>query len=144
MMHSKHYATLVLAVGVLFVAASLPLAAERMAAQPGGPLPAAEIVSVEGATTTFQVRDYDGRVVEVAVPSRSFTDVRTSGTTQESISGPTAQPEKTVHATVEEIDKQKNTVRVRTQTNQTLVLGLPAETLVGMQVGEKLSLVVPR
>jgi hypothetical protein len=142
-MYSKHCGTLVLAIGILCVAASLTLAAGRMAAPPSARQSAAEIVSVEGATTTFQVRDYDGQVVEVDVPSGSFTDIRTSSATPTSRSGQMEQSEKTVHATVEAIDQQKSLARVRTQANQTLVLGLPAQTLASMQVGERLALVVP-
>jgi hypothetical protein len=42
------------------------------------------------------------------------------------------------------IDLTKNTATVQTQLNQTLRLQLPASTLGSMQIGEQLTLVVPR
>jgi hypothetical protein len=138
-MRTKFWVTLSLAVGVLFVAASLVLGAERTARR----LPAAAIVSIEGATTVMQSRDMDGQLVEVEVPSQEFAAIRTREATQARIPGGTAQAERTVPATVVAIDQSTNIVKVRTQENQLLVLQIPTETVAGLQIGEQLTLVVP-
>jgi hypothetical protein len=139
-MYAKFWATLSLAVGVWFVAASPVLGAERAARG----LPTAAIVSVEDVTTIVQSRDMDGQLVEVEVPTQNYSAIRTNGTTQARLPGARGQNERTVPATVVAIDQPANTVKVRTQQNQLLVLQVPTETIASMQMGEKLTLVVPR
>jgi hypothetical protein len=95
---------------------------------------------VEGATKTFQVRDMDGKMVEVEIPSQSFQDIKTTSDRTRHLSNPMAQADRTVPATVVAVDLPRNLVRVRTQYGQTVVLTTPGD----LQVGEQLTLVVPR
>jgi len=139
-MYSKSAVTFGVAFAVLFAAATLVMAAAQVSDQ----LPTAKIVEVEGATTTFQSRDWDGRLVEVEVPSREYSDIRTSGTTQANRSSMGGQYARTVSATVVAINQPSKSVTVQTQQNQMLVLQMPAGNLADMQIGERLTLVVPR
>jgi hypothetical protein len=139
-MYSKSAVTFGVAFAVLFAAATLVMAAAQVSDQ----LPTAKIVEVEGATTTFQSRDWDGRLVEVEVPSREYSDIRTGGTTQANRSGMGGQYARTVSATIVAINQPSKSVTVQTQQNQMLVLQMPAGNLADMQIGERLTLVVPR
>ena len=125
MMHPKLRIALVLAFGVCIGVAPLAFAASDTA----GPLPSATVVSPEGTTTTYHVRDMHGRMVTVEVPSLASPDVRVSDPAQG-----------TVAATVMAVDGQTNQVKVRTQEGQILVLNLPPETVSGMRVGDQFML----
>jgi hypothetical protein len=106
-----------------------------------GQTPRATVVTVEGATTTYRVQDMGGRLVEVEVPSRSLADIQTSS---QGLASRRGQPERsagTIPATVVAVDTLTNTVKVRTQAGQTIELAMPAK---GLQIGEQLTLVVPR
>jgi len=60
------------------------------------------------------------------------------------VSGTAGQTTPTVSATVVSITQETNRVKVQTHEDQTLVLTMPPETLANLQVGQKLTLVVPR
>jgi hypothetical protein len=139
-MHSKTAVTLSMAVAVLFVAVTLVTAAGQVSEQS----PTASIVAVQGAKTTFHSRDMDGRIVEVEVPSNELSEIRTGGMARENIQGMTEPEGRTVPATVLSINTPARSVTVQTQHNQTLVLQMPASTLSDLQIGETLTLVVPR
>jgi hypothetical protein len=97
----------------------------------------AGVVKVEGATETFQVRDWNGQEVEVNIPSRSLQDIRMGNGGPGTMSRTTARANRTVDATVVSIDGLRNTITVRTQYGQIIVLATPTQDL---QVGEKLIL----
>jgi len=139
-MHSKTAVTLGVAVTVLFVAVTLVMAAGQISEE----LPTASIVAVQGAKTTFQSRDMGGRIVEVDVPSHEYSDIRTSSMMRENVRGMTEPEGRTVSATVLSVNTPARAVTVQTQQNQTLVLQMPASTLTDLQIGERLTLVVPR
>ena len=56
---------------LLGLASPLVFAAEP----PPKPLPAAQLVAVEGASDTYRVMDYDHRVITAAIPEQSPADV---------------------------------------------------------------------
>ena len=134
-MRCKPYTTLVVAVGVLLALVTL------VPVRTGAEVSAARVVHVEGATRTVQVRDWDGKIVEVEVPSQSLQDIQRSDGGQRVTSSTMEQDKGTVMATVVAVDERNSRVKVLTQQGQTLVLETPAGDI---QVGEKLSLVVPR
>jgi hypothetical protein len=99
----------------------------------------AGVVRVEGATKTFQVRDMDGKMVEVEIPSQSAQDIKTGIDRARPMGSTVASAHRTVPATVVAVDLPRNLIRVRTQYGQTIVLSTPGD----VQVGEQLTLVVP-
>jgi hypothetical protein len=104
-----------------------------------GQQPAAKIISIEGATTQYQVIDQDGKVVEVSVPRRSPAAIQTDNL---------AQNEKTVSATVASITAQTTPprtflVKVVTTEGQIVTLEMPAEATEGMQTGDTITLQIP-
>lgn len=103
-----------------------------VAEQASPPLPTVRLVAVEGASTTYQLIDYDGRVVRAVVPSQSSTDIRRS------------RSDGTVHATLVWVDGATNRVKVVTQEGQLLVLDMAREVLANMQLGDPFTLVMPR
>jgi len=137
-MYSKSCITLILAIGVLFVVVPLVREADTTFRQPSP----AKIVSVEGVTRTDQTRDMHGQLVEVQMPSRSRTDIRSSKTEQPSMSYAVGQTDGSVPATVVSVNQETNTARVLTTEGQTIVLELSAESLADMQIGDRLKLVV--
>src|SRR5713101_6379882 len=104
-MHPKPRASFVVAVAVLLTVRST-----------SGQVPRATIVSPDGTTTTYHVRDMDGHIVTVEVPSLASPDVKVSDPAQG-----------TVQATVTAIDGATNQVKVQTHEGQTLVLDLAPE-----------------
>jgi len=62
--------------------------------------PTARLVAVEGASTTYALKDYDGRVVTAVVPSQSRADIQRQST------------DATVHATLAAVDRATNQVKV--------------------------------
>jgi hypothetical protein len=134
-MYRKLCTPLVVAVGSLFIAATLvPTVAFGQASR-------ATVVRVEGATKTFQVQDMDGRLVEVELPSQSLVDIRTNKRGQTSISGASASTAGTIPAKVVAVDTLANKVKVQTQAGQTIELEMPAKDI---QIGDQLTLVVPK
>ena len=124
-MHPTLRVPLVVAFGVwCSVAPSVSLASDTTRL-----LPRATVVAPEGTTTTYHVRDMDGRMVTVAVPPLGSPAVQVSDPTQG-----------TVEATVLAIDGETNQVTVRTQAGQTLVLTLTPEAVTGLRVGDHFTL----
>ena len=100
--------------------------------QASKPLPAAQLIAVEGAAHTYRLTDYDNRVVTTTVPAQSMTDIQTS------------KPDGTVQATIVSIDSTTNRVRARTDAGQVLVLAMAPEALGSMQIGDTFTLAVPQ
>jgi hypothetical protein len=101
--------------------------------------PAAKIISIEGATTQYQVIDKDGKVVEVEVPRQSSSAIQTDSPTQN---------EKTVSATVASIIPQTNPprtllVKVVTTQGQIVTLEMPTAVFDGVQTGDIITLQIP-
>jgi hypothetical protein len=95
--------------------------------------PRAKIVSVEGATTTYQVEGMHGQLVTVDVSSQSTADVKLSNPGQGTVVGK-----------VIALDGQTNQVKVHTQAGQTLVLEMDPGSLQGLRLGDVFTLAVPR
>src|SRR5262245_59412586 len=112
---------------LLGLASPLVFAAEP----PANPLPAAQLVAVEGASDTYRVMDYDHRVITAAVPAQSLTDVKTH------------HADGTVQATVASIDMTTGRIRASTDAGQVLDLVIPRDNLGSMKVGDTFALVVP-
>jgi hypothetical protein len=93
--------------------------------------PAATIVSVEGATTTYHSQDWNGQTVTVQAPSHSSADIK--GTDAQGI----------VRATVTAVDTTTNRVKVHTPEGQTIVLDMSPAALTSMQVGDPFTFTVP-
>src|SRR4029453_7512521 len=87
-MYRNLRSTLGVALVLLGLVSPVVFAAEK----PSKPLPAAQLVAVEGASHTYHLIDYDKRVVTAAVPAQSIADVRTSN------------PDGTVRVTVSSLD----------------------------------------
>ena len=94
--------------------------------------PSARLVAVEGASITYRLKDYDGKIVEAVVPSQSIADIRTRSA------------DGTVRATLASVDRATNQVKVVTQEGQTLVLEIAPDALKGMQIGDTFELVIPQ
>jgi TOBE domain len=93
--------------------------------------PRAMIESVEGASTTYHTRDWNGKPVTVQVPSQAATDIR--GTDAEG----------TVRATITAVETATNRVRVRTSEGQTIVLSMAPGALAGLKPGDPIIFTVP-
>jgi len=102
------------------------------AEQPSKPLPAAQLIAVEGASHTYQSIDYDNRVITTSVPAQSITDIRTSN------------PDGTVRATVVSIDLTTNRVKAQTDAGQVLVLAIAREEIGSIKMGDTFTLTVPQ
>ena len=100
--------------------------------QPSKPLPAAQLIAVEGASHTYHLIDYDNRVVTATVPAQSIADIRTSN------------PDGTVRATIVSIDLTTNRVKAQTDAGQVLVLAMAREALGSMKIGDTFTLTVPQ
>ena len=98
--------------------------------QASKPLPAAQLIAVEGAAHMYRLTDYDNRVVTTTVPAQSMTDIQTS------------KPDGTVRAAIVSIDSTTNRVRARTDVGQVLVLAMAPEALGSMQIGDTFTLAV--
>jgi hypothetical protein len=108
---------------LLMLGSSLWVAAALGCAGTAPAPPSATIVSVEGASTTYHTRDWNGKRVTVRVPAQSVADIR----------GKDAQGN--VRATVTAIDPATNRVKVRTAEGQTIVLEMTPSALADLQVG---------
>ena len=106
-----------------------PLVSARAHAAPRQPV--ARLVAVEGASTTYGLKDYNGQVVTAVVPSQSRADIQRRST---------AAP---VHATLASVDWATNQVKVVTREGQILVLEIAPEALRGLQIGDTFQLVLP-
>ena len=116
-------------VACLWAVTSLGCAGRPAPPQPSAPV--ATIVSVEGASTTYQTRDWNGRRVTVRVPSQSVADIRGKGA------------EGTVQATVTAVDPAARQVKVRTSEGQTIVLAMEPGALAGLKPGDRFLFTVP-
>jgi hypothetical protein len=112
---------------LLGLASPLVVAAEP----PSKPLPAAQLVAVEGASHTYRVMDYDHRVITAAVPAQPLTDVQTR------------HPDGTVQATVATIDFATGRIQAATDAGQVLILIISREDLGSLMMGDTITLVVP-
>jgi len=118
--------------GVALVLLGLMSPVVFAADQPAKPLPAAQLIAVEGASHTYHLIDYDHRVVTASVPAQSITDIRTSN------------PDGTVRATLVSIDLTTNQVKAQTDAGQVLVLAMAREALGSMKIGDTFTLTVPQ
>ena len=118
--------------GVALVLLGLVSPVVFAADQPSKPLPAAQLIAVEGASHTYHLIDYDNRVVTASVPAQSITDIRTSN------------PDGTVRATLVSIDLTTNQVKAKTDAGQVLVLAMAREALGSMKIGDTFTLTVPQ
>ena len=118
--------------GVALVLLGLVSPVVFAADQPSKPLPAAQLIAVEGASHTYHLIDYDNRVVTASVPAQSITDIRTSN------------PDGTVRATLVAIDSTTNRVKAQTDAGQVLVLAMAREALGSMKIGDTFTLTVPQ
>ena len=125
-MSHKSSITLVVTMGCLLVATAMVCAINAAPTQP-----VATIVSVEGATTTYQSQDWNGQTVTVQLPSHASEDIK----------GRDAQG--SVQATVTAIDTTTNRVKVQTPEGQTIVLDMSPASLTSMQVGDPLTFTIP-
>jgi hypothetical protein len=127
-MYRNLRSTLGVALFLLGLVSPLVFAAE----QPSKPLPAAQLIAVEGASHTYHLIDYDKRVITANVPAQSITDIQTSN------------PDGTVRATVVSIDLTTNRVKAQTDAGQVLVLAIAREDLGSVKLGDTFTLTVPR
>jgi hypothetical protein len=98
--------------------------------QPSKPLPAAQLIAVEGASHTYQLIDYDKRVVTAVVPGQSVSDIQMSN------------PDGTVRATIVSIDLTTNRVKAQTDGGQVLVLAMARDDIGSMKIGDTFTLTV--
>ena len=131
MLQLSHDASLRLAgvVGMLWVVTALGCA--DRAAPPQASTPSATIVAVEGASTTYHTRDWNGKRVTVRVPSQSVTDIKDH------------DADGTVPATVTSVDAASQHVRARTAEGQTIVLAMAPEALAGLKAGDRIVFTKP-
>lgn len=120
-----------LVVTVACLWAALVLGCADRAAPPQSSAPSATIVAVEGASTTYQTRDWNGKRVTVRVPSQSVTDIK-----DKDVDG-------TVRATVTSVDAATQRVRVRTAEGQTIILAMAPEVLARLKAGDRILLTMP-
>jgi hypothetical protein len=116
-----------MALGLIGLVSPYVMAAEPIAK----PLPSAQLVEVEGASSTYHLIDRDGRLVTVVVPSQSIGDIQQHS------------PDNTIHATLASIDSTTNHVKVVTREGQTLVLSVAPAALQGLQIGDTVQFVLP-
>ena len=125
-MYRNLRSTLGVALCLLSLMSPLVLAAE----QPSKPLPAAQLIAVEGASHTYHVIDYDKRVITADVPAQSLADIQTRN------------PDGTVQATIVSIDLTTNRVKARTDVGQVLVLAMAHADLENIRIGDTYTLAV--
>jgi hypothetical protein len=101
------------------------------ATPPQASAPSATIVAVEGASTTYHTRDWNGKRVTVRVPSQSVTDIKDH------------DADGTVPATVTSVDAASQHVRARTAEGQTIVLAMAPEALAGLKAGDRIVFTKP-
>src|SRR6266571_9530634 len=124
MLRISHHPSLPLVVTVAVLWAVTLLGCADRTAPPQTSAPSATIESVEGASTTYHTRDWNGKPVTVRVPSQSAADIRGK------------DAEGTVRATITTVDTATNRVKVRTSEGQTIVLSMTPEALAGLKTGD--------
>ena len=125
-MYHNLRSTLSVMLGLLGFMCPLVFAAD----QPSKPIPAAQLIAVEGASHTYQLIDYDKRVVTAVVPGQSMSDIQTSN------------PDGTVGATIVSIDLTTNLIKAQTDAGQVLVLAMARANLGNMRIGDTFTLAV--
>jgi hypothetical protein len=131
MLRIYHQCSLSLVVTAAFLWAVTSLGCADRAAPPQASAPSATIVSVEGASTTYHTRDWNGKPVTVRVPSQSAADIRGK------------DAEGTVRAIITAVDPAANRLRVRTSDNQTIVLAMAPGSLAGLKAGDLFIFTIP-
>jgi len=126
-----HLVFLRLAVMVGILGAVTVLGCTDRSTPPQASAPAATIVAVEGASTTYHTRDWNGQRVTIRVPSQSVTDIKDK------------DADGTVRATVTSVDTASQHVRVRTSEGQTIVLAMAREALTGLKPGDRIVFTMP-
>src|SRR2546421_6131081 len=76
MLRIAHHSPLPFMVMVAFLWAVTALGCADRATPPQASAPSATIVSVEGASTTYHTRDWNGKPVTVRIPSQSAADIK--------------------------------------------------------------------
>ena len=127
-MYRNLRSTLGVTLCLLALVSPLVFAAEQLSK----PLPAAELIAVEGASHTYRLIDYDGRVITATVPAQSITDIRASS------------PDGLVRVTLVAIDMIDDRVKAKTDAGQILVLAMPHKSLAGLQLGDTFTLTMPQ
>jgi len=131
MLRILHLVFLRLAVMMSVLGAVTVLGCADRATPPQASAPSATIVAVEGASTTYHTRDWNGKRVTVRVPSQSVTDIKDK------------DADGTVRATVTSVDAASQRVRVRTTEGQTIVLAMAPEALAGLKAGDRILFTLP-
>ena len=131
MVRIAHHCSLSLVVTVVCLWAVTSLGCADRATPPQASAPSATIVSVEGASTTYHTRDWNGKPVTVRVPSQSAADIKGKDV------------EGTVRGTITSVDPASHHVRVRTSEGQTIVLAMAPGSLAGLKPGDRLIFTVP-
>ena len=126
MLRISHHTAFPLIVTVAFLWAVIALGCADRATPPQASAPSATIVSVEGASTTYHTRDWNGKPVTVRVPSQSAADIKGKDV------------EGTVRGTITSVDPASHHVRVRTSEGQTIVLAMAPGSLAGLKPGDRL------
>ena len=126
-----HHFSLHLVGMVAFLWVTTVVGCADRAAPPPPNAPRATIESVEGASTTYHTRDWNGKPVTVRVPSQAATDIRGK------------DAEGTVRATITAVDTATNRVKVRTTEGQTVVLSMAPGALAGLKTGDLFIFTVP-
>ena len=126
-----HHASLPLVGMVAFLWVTTGVGCADRAAPPQPNAPRATIESVEGASTTYHTRDWNGKPVTVRVPSQAAADIRGK------------DAEGTVRATITAVDTATNRVKVRTTEGQTVVLSMAPGALAGLKTGDLFIFTVP-
>ena len=116
--------------GACLWAATLLGCAER-ATPPLTRAPTATIVTVEGAGTTYQTRDWNGKTVTVRVPSQSVADIKDR------------DADGTVQGTITSVHPPSHQVKVRTSEGQTVVLAMTPGSLAGLKAGDRFIFTIP-
>lgn len=123
---------LMMTMGVLWIALAIGCASKAAPPPSASSAPSATIVSVQGASTTYHTRDWNGQSVTVRVPSQSSADIKGMET------------QGSVRATVTAIDPTVNQVQVRTSEGQTVVLAMAPATRKDLRVGDPVLFTVPK
>jgi hypothetical protein len=131
MLRISHHSSLPLVVTVACLWAATSLGCADRATPPQASAPSATILSVEGASTTYHTRDWNGKPVTVRVPSQSIADIRGK------------DAEGTVRATVTAVDPASHRVKVRTSEGQTIVLAVAPGSLAGLKAGDLFIFTIP-
>ena len=125
-----HHAALPLVGMVAFLCVTTMVGCTDRTAPPSN-APRATIESVEGASTTYHTRDWNGKPVTVRVPSQSAADIRGK------------DAEGTVRSTITTVDTATHRVKVRTSEGQTIVLSMAPGSLAGLKTGDLFLFTVP-